>query len=95
MTLYVVATPIGNIKDITYRAIEVLKNSDIILCEDTRCALKLLNYYEIKKKIISYHKFNEYKLLDTIVNEIKTGVKYSMISDAGMPGICDPGNILI
>lgn len=95
MILHVIATPIGNIKDITYRAIEVLEHSDVILCEDTRCAFKLLNHYEIKKKVISYHKFNEYKLLDTILDEIKTGVKYSMISDAGMPSICDPGKILI
>lgn len=95
MILRVVATPIGNIKDITYRAVEVLKESDAILCEDTRCALKLLNHYEIKKKVISYHKFNEYKLLDRILEEIKSGVKYCLISDAGMPGICDPGKILI
>lgn len=95
MVLYVVATPIGNIKDITYRAVEILKDSDIILCEDTRCSLKMLNYYRIKKKLISYHKFNEYKLIDKIIEDIINGVKYALISDAGMPGISDPGKILI
>lgn len=95
MVLYVVATPIGNIKDITYRAVEILKESDIILCEDTRCSLKMLNYYGIRKKLISYHKFNEYKLIDKIIEDVVNGVKYVLISDAGMPGISDPGKILI
>lgn len=95
MILYVVPTPIGNIKDITYRAVETLNECDIILCEDTRCSLKMLNYYGIKKKVISYHKFNEYKLLDKIIKDILNGVKYCLISDAGMPGISDPGKLLI
>ncbi len=95
MVIHVIATPIGNIKDITYRAVETLKKSDIILCEDTRCALKLFNYYGIRKRVISYHKFNEYKLIDRIVDEIKNGVNYAIVSDAGMPGICDPGKDLI
>ena len=76
MVLYVVATPIGNIKDITYRAVEILKESDIILCEDTRCSLKMLNYYGIRKKLISYHKFNEYKLIDKIIEDIFSPSKY-------------------
>lgn len=95
MILYVVPTPIGNLGDITYRAIDTLKNSDVILCEDTRCSMKMLNYYEIKKKLVSYHKFNEYKVVDSIIENILKGVKYSLISDAGMPGISDPGKILI
>lgn len=95
MILYVVPTPIGNLGDITYRAIEVLKESDVILCEDTRCSFKMLNYYGIKKKLISYHKFNEYKMLNKIIEDILNGVKYCLISDAGMPGISDPGKILI
>lgn len=95
MVLYIVGTPIGNMKDITYRAIEIFNECDIILCEDTRCSLKLLNHYGIRKKLISYHKFNEFKLLDRIIFEIKCGVKYAMISDAGMPCISDPGQILV
>ena len=95
MILYVVPTPIGNLGDITYRAIEVLKECDVILCEDTRCSFKMLNYYGIKKKLVSYHKFNEFKLLNKIIEEIQSGVKYCLISDAGMPGISDPGKILI
>ncbi len=95
MILYVVPTPIGNIKDITYRAVETLNECDVILCEDTRCSLKMLNYYGIKKKIISYHKFNEYKLLNKIIEDILNGVRYCLISDAGMPGISDPGKLLI
>lgn len=95
MVLYVVPTPIGNIKDITYRAIEVLNECDIILCEDTRYCLKLLNYFNIKKKMIPYHKFNEFKLLDRVVKDIVNGNKYCLISDAGMPGISDPGKLLI
>ena len=65
--LYIVSTPIGNLDDLTFRALDVLKNSDIILCEDTRRSIKLLNYYKIKKKLISYHKFNEKKKLSTII----------------------------
>lgn len=95
MILYVVPMPIGNIKDITYRAIEVIRESDIILCEDTRFTLKVLNYYGIKKKLVAYHKFNEYKMLDNIINNILSGRKYVLVSDAGMPGISDPGKILI
>lgn len=95
MVFYVVPTPIGNIKDMTYRAVEVLKDSDIILCEDTRLTLRLLNYYGINKRLISYHKFNEFKLIDRIISEINLGVKYALVSDAGMPGISDPGCMLI
>ena len=94
-TLYIVSTPIGNLDDITLRAIEVLKKSDIILCEDTRHSLKLMNHLKIKKKLISYHKFNEKKQLTNIVEHIKTGKILSLISDAGTPLLSDPGRILI
>ena len=94
-TLYIVSTPIGNLDDITLRAIEVLKKSDIILCEDTRHSLKLMNHLKIKKKLISYHKFNEKKQLTNILEHIKTGKILSLISDAGTPLLSDPGRILI
>lgn len=95
MILYVVPTPIGNLKDMTYRGVEILNEVDAILCEDTRCTLKLLNYFNIKKKLISYHKFNEYNLLDKVIKNILDGNSYALVSDAGMPGISDPGKILI
>ncbi len=94
-SLYIVSTPIGNLDDITIRAIEVLKNSDIILCEDTRHSLKLLNYLKIKKKLISYHKFNEKKELEKIIKYLNEGRILSLISDAGTPSISDPGRLLI
>ena len=94
-TLYIVSTPIGNLDDITLRAIEVLKNSDIILCEDTRHSLKLLNHFKIKKKLISYHKFNEKRQLNPIIEHIKEGKILSLISDAGTPLLSDPGKTLV
>ena len=93
--LYIVSTPIGNLDDITLRAIEVLKNSDIILCEDTRHSLKLLNHYKIKKQLISYHKFNEKKKLTKIIQYFNEGKILSLISDAGTPLLSDPGRLLI
>ena len=93
--LYIVSTPIGNLDDITLRAIEVLKKSDIIICEDTRHSLKLLNHLKIKKKLISYHKFNEKKELTKIIRYLNEGKILSLISDAGTPMISDPGRILI
>tara|TARA_B100000029_G_scaffold104594_1_gene95128 strand:- start:415 stop:1254 length:840 start_codon:yes stop_codon:yes gene_type:complete len=93
--LYIVSTPIGHLEDITLRALNVLKNSDKILCEDTRRSLKLLNYYNIKKKLISYHKFNEKKLTPSIIELIEKGEKISLISDAGTPILSDPGLILL
>ena len=93
--LYIVSTPIGNLDDITLRAIEVLKKSDIILCEDTRRSIKLLNHFKIKKKLISYHKFNEKKQLTNIIKYFNEGKILSLISDAGTPLLSDPGRILI
>ena len=93
--LYIVSTPIGNLDDITLRALAVLKNSDIILCEDTRRTLKLLNYFKIKKKLVSYHKFNEKKKLETIIQYLNEGKILSLVSDAGTPTISDPGLVLI
>ena len=94
-SLYIVSTPIGNLDDITIRATEVLKNSDIILCEDTRRSLKLLNHLKIKKKLISYHKFNEKNKLEKIIKYLNEGKILSLISDAGTPSLSDPGRILI
>ena len=93
--LYIVSTPIGNLDDITLRSIEVLRNSDIILCEDTRRSLKLLNHLKIKKKLISYHKFNEKKQLAPIIKHINEGKILSLISDAGTPLLSDPGRSLL
>jgi|TARA_B110000003_G_scaffold100559_1_gene102850 16S rRNA (cytidine1402-2'-O)-methyltransferase len=93
--LYLVSTPIGNLKDITYRAIETLKKSSYILCEDTRVSKNLLDKYEIKSKLISNHKFNEKKNLDKIIDLLKLGQTISLISDAGTPSISDPGAILV
>ncbi len=93
--LYIVSTPIGNLEDITLRALEVLKKSDIILCEDTRHSIKLLNHYEIKKKLIPYHKFNEKKQMISILKYFNDGKILSLISDAGTPLLSDPGRLLI
>ncbi len=93
--LYIVSTPIGNIEDITIRSLNVLKRSDIILCEDTRRSLKLMNYFNIKKKLIPYHKFNEKKVSHKIVDVLKKNKIVSLISDAGTPTISDPGIILV
>ena len=93
--LYLVSTPIGNLQDITFRAIETLKKSDYILCEDTRVSKNLLNKYEIKAKLISNHKFNEKKNISKIINLLKEDRIISLISDAGTPSISDPGAILV
>ena len=93
--LYVVSTPIGNLNDITLRAIDVLRNSDLILCEDTRRSIKLLNYLKIKKRLISYHKFNEKKQTSSIIKHINQGKILSIISDAGTPMLSDPGRLLV
>ena len=93
--LYLVSTPIGNLKDITLRAIETLKKSSYILCEDTRVSRNLLDRYEIKSRLISNHKFNESKNLNKILDLLKSGETISLISDAGTPSISDPGAILV
>ena len=93
--LYIVATPIGNLMDITLRALDVLKKSDYILCEDTRTSKNLLDKYEIKSKLISNHKFNEKRNLTKIINILKSDLIVSLISDAGTPSVSDPGAILI
>ncbi|SVE03138.1 uncharacterized protein METZ01_LOCUS455992, partial [marine metagenome] len=93
--LYLVSTPIGNMEDITFRALNILKKSDIILCEDTRRSGKLLSYFKINNKLMPYHKFNEEKISNRIVESIKKGKIVSLISDAGTPSISDPGMILV
>ena len=93
--LYLVSTPLGNLKDITLRAIEVLGQSDYILCEDTRVSKNLLDRYQIKSKLVSNHKFNEKKNLVKIIEDLKSGKIISLISDAGTPSISDPGSILV
>ena len=93
--LYLVSTPIGNMEDITFRALNVLKKSNIILCEDTRRSGKLLSYFKIKSKLLSCHKFNEQKISSTVIDGIKKNKVVSLISDAGTPTISDPGLILV
>ena len=93
--LYFVATPIGNLKDISYRAVETLKSVDEIACEDTRHSLTLLSRYDVKKPLFSYHKFNEREECEKIVQKLKDGKNIAVISDAGMPVISDPGSVLI
>tara|TARA_Y100001970_G_scaffold215756_1_gene264074 strand:- start:7257 stop:8114 length:858 start_codon:yes stop_codon:yes gene_type:complete len=93
--LYVISTPIGNLGDISFRAIEILKKSNYILCEDTRVSKKLLDRYSIHSKLVSYHKFNEKKNLAKIISSLKSEETVALISDAGTPAISDPGAILI
>ena len=93
--LYIVSTPIGNLDDITLRSLDILKKSDIILCEDTRRSLKLLNHYKIKKKLFPYHKFNEKKELNKIMKYLNEGKILSLVSDAGTPLLSDPGKLLV
>ena len=92
---YIVPTPIGNLGDITLRAIEILKYVDVIACEDSRVTQKLLNHFDIKTKCISYHKFNEKERVDQILKILATGQKIALVSDAGTPLICDPGSVIV
>ncbi len=93
--LYIVATPIGNLQDITLRALEVLKKVDVIASEDTRHTLKLLNHYEISKPLISYHRHNEEVKTEMLIEKLQKGEQIALVSDAGTPGICDPGEEII
>ena len=93
--LYLIATPIGNLGDITYRAVEILKEVDIIAAEDTRHSLKLLNYLDISKPMISYHRHNEDTKTETLINLLKDGKNIGLITDAGTPGISDPGEEVV
>lgn len=92
---YIVPTPIGNLEDITLRAIEVLKSVDLIACEDSRVTQKLLNHYDIKTKCVSYHKYNEKERINQILNILNSGKKMALVSDAGTPLICDPGSVIV
>jgi 16S rRNA (cytidine1402-2'-O)-methyltransferase len=95
MKLYLIPTPIGNLEDITLRALRILKEVDVILAEDTRQTSKLLKHYEINKKLVAHHQHNEHKTLERIIDSIKSGEKMALVSDAGTPAISDPGFLLV
>lgn len=94
MRLYLIPSPIGNLGDITYRAVEVLKNADAILCEDTRTSSVLLRHYGIQKQLIPYHQHNEHKILPQVISHLLAGKTLALLTDAGTPGISDPGFLL-
>lgn len=94
MKLYLVPTPIGNLEDITLRALRILKEVDLILAEDTRTSSKLLRHYEIDKKVLAHHQFNEHKTTESLVRQLQEGTTMALITDAGTPGISDPGFLL-
>ena len=93
--LYLVPTPVGNMEDMTFRAVRILKEVDLILAEDTRTSSKLLHHYEIQNKLLSHHKFNEHQTVESISEKINAGENVALISDAGTPGISDPGFLLV
>ena len=93
--LYVVSTPVGNLEDMTFRAIRILKEADLVLAEDTRTSGILLKHFEIKNAMQSYHKFNEHKTVEGIINRLKAGETIALVSDAGTPGISDPGFLVV
>lgn len=95
MRLYLIPSPIGNLGDITYRAVDVLKQADGILCEDTRTSFVLLKHYGIQKSLTPYHQHNEHKVLNHLIEQLKAGKTYALITDAGTPGISDPGFLLV
>lgn len=92
--LYIVPTPVGNLEDMTFRAVRILKEADMILAEDTRTTSVLLNHFEIKNKLQSYHKFNEHKTVEQLVTLLESGSTLALVSDAGTPGISDPGFLI-
>ena len=94
-TLYIVATPIGNLNDITFRAVEILKKVDVIACEDTRHTIKLLNHFGITKKLVSYHSHNEKRAAERILGFLKQGKQVALVTDGGTPGISDPGSTVV
>ena len=94
-TLYIVGTPIGNLGDISIRSLNILKNVSYIACEDTRQTRKLINRFNLKNKLISFHKYNSLKKIPTIINDLKSGKSIAVVSDGGMPSICDPGEDLV
>lgn len=94
-TLFIVATPIGNLEDITLRALKVLKEVEIIACEDTRRTLILLRYYNIEKPLISYHQHSKLQKIEEIIEKLQAGQNIALVTDAGTPGIADPGGVLI
>ncbi len=94
-SLYLVPTPLGNLKDITLRALEVLNSVDVILCEDTRTSSKLLQHYQVQKPLSPYHQHNEHKILDHLIEQLQAGKKMAVITDAGTPGISDPAFLLV
>lgn len=93
--LYLVPTPLGNLKDMTFRGIEVLQSVDVILCEDTRTSSKLLQHYQIQKPLSPYHQHNEHKIVEHLVDQLKGGKTFALITDAGTPGISDPAFLLV
>lgn len=93
--LYLVPTPLGNLKDMTYRSVEVLQMVDVILCEDTRTSSRLLNHYNIQKSLSPYHQHNEHKIVEHLVQQMQTGKTFALITDAGTPGISDPAFLLV
>lgn len=94
-TLYIVGTPIGNLEDITLRAITTLKEVDVVLCEDTRVTRKLLTRFEISKPTLSFHEHSDTKKIDSIVERLEAGENFALVTDAGTPGVSDPGNVLV
>ncbi len=93
--LFVVPTPVGNLEDITLRSLRILQEVDLILAEDTRQTKKLLDHFQIQKQLLSYHKFNEFKTVESVIEKINRGLNIGLVSDGGTPGISDPGHILI
>ncbi len=94
-TLYIIATPIGNLEDITLRALRILKEVDIVACEDTRVTKKLLDHFQIQKSLISYHQHSKVEKIDFLVYKLKEGKSVAVVSDAGTPGVSDPGGVLV